>query len=133
MRTRLALPLALFLGGCAGPPQVPVRAAVPSLVTDITAWAAYDHDGETYVHLWSPGTPKSVYVANAADLPPSFLDELERQLPQQVGVPVQMALTEGLRENPTWIRSLWMASASGAPASGMPGRAAQQDRAAPAR
>lgn len=72
----------------------------------MTAWVAYDHEGETYVHLWAPGTPKSVYVIAESDLPGGFLATMRDRLPQGVGVPVQMTLADELRETVTPVRSI---------------------------
>lgn len=98
-------------GGCAAPEHDAAREM--TLGATVTGWAAYEHDGQTYVHLWSPGQPKSVYLVPESSLPEGFLDELKSRLPQFPGVPVLLTLSEKLKEAPTLASSVALAGDQG--------------------
>jgi hypothetical protein len=83
----------------------PASAEPTRLISDVSAWAMYEHDGVQYLHLWSPGQPKSVFVIRAQDAEPGFLDTLQRELPCR-SLAVELDLAPGtFQEAPTYVRS----------------------------
>jgi len=83
----------------------PTSPAPTKLVSGVSAWAMYEHDGVQYLHLWSPGSPKSVFVIRAEDADPGFLETLQRELPYR-SIVVELDLPPGrLDEAPTYVRS----------------------------
>jgi hypothetical protein len=83
-------------------PQGAVAAGVP-LAMKVTAWAAYTDGGENYIHLWSPGAPKSVVVVRERDVSKDFLATLRREVPETHGVMVTIPGGQALVESPTYV------------------------------
>ena len=101
---RLAL-LALLASGCATPstPESRADVAMPLTMT-VSAWAAYESAGENYIHLWSLGVPKSVFVVRERDVSPEFLETLRREVPMTRGVSVAITRAAAVVEAPTYVR-----------------------------
>jgi hypothetical protein len=72
----------------------------------VSAWVAYEHDGERFIHLWSPGAPKSVFVVREADVPADFLATLERELPMTHALKVTVHPAQVVTEAPTYVDSV---------------------------
>ena len=68
---------------------------------EVSGWAAYDHEGENFIHLWSPGAPKSVFIVREADAPPGFLEAIRRSLPMVDRVRVELLRYDEIRETAT--------------------------------
>ena len=75
---------------------------IPLTVT-VSAWVAYEHDGERFIHLWSPGAPKSVFVVRESDVAADFLATLERELPMTHALKVTVHAAHALTEAPTYV------------------------------
>jgi len=110
MRLMLLVTVLLPIG-CAATATTPAERPSPAsaeptkLISDVAAWAICEHDGVEYIHLWSPGTPKSVFVIRAQDADPGFLETLRRELPCR-SLAVELDLAPGtLEEAPTSVRS----------------------------
>jgi hypothetical protein len=91
----LSIALLALLVGCSSLSADP---GVTPLGIEVTDWSTDEFDGEIYLHLWSHGTPKSVYQIPVSRLPPGFLEALRAKLPTRVGLPVELLLEGSLKE-----------------------------------
>ena len=76
-------------------------AAQVPLNIEVAGWAAYAHEGENFIHLWSPGAPKSVFIVRETEAPPGFLESIRRSLPMVDRVRVELLRYDEIRETAT--------------------------------